>query len=199
MLKPWDERTRTANMLQAAIQARVNQIAGERVVAFQPPTLPGSSGLPVQFVLTTTRPFSELNVVANRFLRSAQQSGVFAYVDCDLKIDQPQFRLRIDPDRTALLGLHLSDVGSGLAAMLSGGYVNYFSMAGRAYQVIPQVRQESRLNPSQLLDYFIRSGSGVDVPAFDRRHAESADSAGTDQSFPAVQLRHHIGGSGAPA
>ena len=164
VLKPWDERTRTANMLQAAIQARVNQIAGERVVAFQPPTLPGSSGLPVQFVLTTTRPFSELNVVADRFLRSAQQSGVFAYVDCDLKIDQPQFRLRIDPDRTALLGLHLSDVGSGLAAMLSGGYVNYFSMAGRAYQVIPQVRQESRLNPSQLLDYFVRTASGVDVP-----------------------------------
>jgi len=49
--------------------------------------------------------------------------------------------------------------------MLGGGYVNYFSMAGRSYKVIPQVQQSDRLNPDQLKDYFIRASTGEMVPA----------------------------------
>jgi multidrug efflux pump len=48
--------------------------------------------------------------------------------------------------------------------MLGGGYVNYFSMSGRSYKVIPQVQQRYRLNAQQLLDYYIRTGDGTPVP-----------------------------------
>ena len=48
--------------------------------------------------------------------------------------------------------------------MLGGGYVNYFSMSGRSYKVIPQVQQRFRLNPQQLLDYYIRTADGTLVP-----------------------------------
>ena len=58
----------------------------------------------------------------------------------------------------------MSDVGGSLAAMLGGGYVNYFSMSGRSYKVIPQVQQRFRLNPQQLLDYYIRTADGTLVP-----------------------------------
>ena len=61
VLKPWDQRTRNATELQTAVQAELNKIAGAQVVAFQPPTLPGASGLPVQFAITTTGPFEQLN------------------------------------------------------------------------------------------------------------------------------------------
>jgi multidrug efflux pump len=37
----------------------------------------------------------------------------------------------IDRDKTALMGLSMSDIGNALSAMLGGGYVNYFSMEGR--------------------------------------------------------------------
>src|SRR5712692_762536 len=36
-----------------------------------------------------------------------------------------------------------------MAAMLGGGYVNYFGLDGRSYEVIPQVQQRSRLNTDQ--------------------------------------------------
>ena len=49
----------------------------------------------------------------------------------------------------AALGLTQQDVGSALGAALGGGYVNYFSIAGRSYKVIPQVLQVDRLNPSR--------------------------------------------------
>ena len=164
VLKPWDERTLTANELQPVIQEEMNGIAGVRVAAFQPPPLPGSSGLPVQFVIGTTESFDQLNTVMLQFMQEAQKSGMFIFLDTDLKYDQPQSQVDIDRDKTALLGLTMQDVGSSLASMLGGGYVNYFSMAGRSYKVIPQVQQSFRLNADQLRNYYIRTANGAAVP-----------------------------------
>ena len=164
VLKPWDERTLTANELQPVIQEEMNGIAGVRVAAFQPPPLPGSSGLPVQFVIGTTESFDQLNTVMLQFMQEAQKSGMFIFLDTDLKYDQPQSQVDIDRDKTALLGLTMQDVGSSLASMLGGGYVNYFSMAGRSYKVIPQIQQSFRLNADQLRNYHIRTANGAAVP-----------------------------------
>jgi multidrug efflux pump len=164
VFKPWDKRTLTTNMLQPVVQQELNKIAGVRIAAFQPPALPGSFGLPIQFVIVTTDPFERLNDVAQQFLQQAVQSGMFIFLDCDLKIDDPQSNVTIDRDKTAQLGLRMSDVGAALTAMLGGGYVNYFSMSGRSYKVIPQVQQRFRLNPQQLLDYYIRTADGSLVP-----------------------------------
>jgi multidrug efflux pump len=68
LFKPWDQRTRSAHEIQQELQAKWNNIAGGRVAAFQFPALPGSSGLPVQFVITTTEPFENLNTVAQAVL-----------------------------------------------------------------------------------------------------------------------------------
>jgi multidrug efflux pump len=163
-LKPWDRRSKSSNTLQPAVQQELAKIAGERVVVFQPPPLPGSIGLPVQFVIGTTEGFERLYGIAQDFLREAQQSGMFIFLDCDLKIDNPQSNIRIDRDKTAQLGLKMSDVGGALASMLGGAYVNYFSMSGRSYKVIPQVQQRFRLNPQQLLDYHLRTADGSLVP-----------------------------------
>ncbi|HET6220823.1 MAG TPA: efflux RND transporter permease subunit, partial [Dongiaceae bacterium] len=165
VFKPWDERTLTTNALQPLIQQELNQnVAGTRVVAFQPPPLPGSIGLPIQFVIGTTDPFERLNDVSQQFLQEAVKSGMFIFLDNDLKVDQPQSTVEIDRDKTAQLGLKMSDVGSAMASMLGGGYVNYFSLDGRSYKVIPQVQQRSRLNTDQLLNYYIRTADGAPIP-----------------------------------
>jgi multidrug efflux pump len=164
VFKPWDQRAKTTNDLQPVLQQELGKVAGVRVAAFQPPALPGSIGLPVQFVIITTDPFERLNDIAQQFLQEALHSGMFIFLDCDLKIDNPQSDILIDRDKTAQLGLKMSDVGGSLAAMLGGGYVNYFSISGRSYKVIPQVQQRFRLNPQQLLDYYIRTADGSLVP-----------------------------------
>ncbi len=164
VFKPWDQRERTSNQLQPIIQQKLNGIAGSKVVAFQPPSLPGSNGLPVQFVIGTTQPYAQLFDVSQKFLQDAVQSGRFIFLDSDLKIDQPQASVDIDRDKAAQLGLKMSDVGGAMASMLGGGYVNYFSLDGRSYKVIPQVQQRFRLNTDQLLDYYIRTDDGAAVP-----------------------------------
>jgi len=66
----------------------------------------------------------------------------------------------VDRDKVSTLGMTQADVGNALGSALGGGYVNYFSIAGRSYKVIPQVLQTDRLNPSELLDYYIKTPSG---------------------------------------
>ncbi len=164
VLKPWDKRDRTTGVLQPLMQQKMAQIAGAQVVAFQPPPLPGSQGLPIQFIIGSTDPFSQLNTVAQKFLQDARASGLFIFLDTDLKLDKPQTVVQIDRSKAALLGLKMSDVGGALTAMLGGGYVNYFGLDERSYKVIPQVQQRDRLNPSQLMNYYIHTASGASVP-----------------------------------
>jgi multidrug efflux pump len=165
ILKPWDERSRNANEIQTELQKRWNKIAGVRIGAFQLPSLPGSSGMPVQFVITTTEPIASLNEVTQKVLDRAKASGMFWFIDSDLKIDKPQATLNIDRDLVGDLGLTAQDVGASLSAALGGGYVNYFSIAGRSYKVIPQLLQKDRLNPAQVLNNYIRTGDGSLIPA----------------------------------
>ncbi len=163
VLKPWDQRKKTASALQPVVQRELSHIAGLRTVVFQPPSLPGSRGLPIQFVIGTTDSFGRLHKVAQTFMHEALKSGMFAFLDDNLKIDQIQARVEIDRDKAAQLGLSMKDIGDALSSMLSGGYVNYFSMSGRSYKVIPQVRQRDRLNPDQLRHYYLRTAKGAMV------------------------------------
>ncbi|MEH2485045.1 efflux RND transporter permease subunit [Bradyrhizobium sp. AZCC 2230] len=164
VLKPWDKRDKTAAELQPVLQQEMAGIAGAKIVAFQLPPLPGASGLPVQFVIQTTDPFERLDGIAKAFTAEALKSGKFIFLDNDLKVDQPQTSVVIDREKTAQLGLKLSDVGGALANMLGGGYVNYFGLDGRSYKVIPQVEQRQRLNADQVLDYYIKTADGTSVP-----------------------------------
>jgi len=118
----------------------------------------------MQMVIKTTEPFERLNDVAQAVLQKARSSGLFFYVDTDLKLDKPQTTVEVDRDLVTTLGLTQQDVGAALSAALGGGYVNYFSIAGRSYKVIPQVLQTDRLNASQVLDYYMRTPDGSLMP-----------------------------------
>jgi multidrug efflux pump len=165
LFKPWNERKRSAAELQLDLQNKWSGVAGATVAAFQFPALPGSRGLPLQFVIKTTENFDRLNDVSQAVLDKARASGMFFFVDTDLKIDKPQTTVEVDRDMAATLGLTQQDVGASLTSALGGGYVNYFSIAGRSYKVIPQVLQVDRLNPSQVLDYYLRAPDGSLLPA----------------------------------
>ena len=165
LFKPWDQRTRSAHEIQQELQAKWNKIAGGRVAAFQFPALPGSSGLPVQFIISSTEPFENLNTVAQQVLDKARASNKFYFLDVDLKIDKPQATVVVDRDKIAALGMTQQDVGASLGAALGGGYVNYFSIAGRSYKVIPQVQQVDRLNPASVLDFYIKTPNAGLIPA----------------------------------
>ena len=163
-LKPWDDRKRDATTIQRALQNQLSTITGQRVVAFLPPALPGAQGLPIQYVLKSTQPISTLYPQAQKFLADAVASGMFLFIDSDLKVDAPQEVIEIDRDKAAQLGLSMSQVGNALGGLLGGAYTNYFSLGSRSYKVISQVQQRSRLTMDQVMRYQIATVNGAPIP-----------------------------------
>ena len=163
---PYADRTRDTNALSVDLQNRSNKIAGANIFWVNPPPLPGGgNGLPIQFVINTTDSFEKLYAVADAVVSKAQATGKFYVLDNGLKIDKPQTTVNVDRDKVAALGLTMRDVGGALGSLLGGGYVNYFSIEGRSYKVIPQVQTSDRLNADQLDNYYIRTSTGGMVPA----------------------------------
>lgn len=160
LLKDWDERKKNSLEFQKDIQQKFSTVAGVRVQAFHVPALPGSTGAPLQMVIKTTEPYANLNEVTLKVVDKLNRSGLFFFVDSDLKINKPQDILMIDRDKVAALGMTQQDVANELSITMSGGYVNYFAASGRSYRVIPQVLQVNRLNSDQILNQTIRTPRG---------------------------------------
>jgi multidrug efflux pump len=165
VLKPWDQRTRGAVAIANQLNGAVGAISGVKFAAVLPSSLPGASGgLPVQYVVSSTQDHARVVEVADELMKRALASGMFVYADNSLKYDQPQSDIVIDKDKAALLGIDMQALGADLGSMLGGGYVNRFSIDGRAYKVTPQVTRTSRLTTGQLTDYYISTGTGKLVP-----------------------------------
>jgi multidrug efflux pump len=165
ILKPWDERRRSQKEVLQSLQPILLKIPGMQAFAFSPPALPGSSGgPPMQFVIRTTGDYQQLAQVLADMQKAANESGLFIFTDTDLKFDTPQIEMKIDAAKANRLGISMQDVGSSLATLLGGNYVNRFSLYGRSYQVIPQVPREYRETPEWLLRYQVRTNAGDLVP-----------------------------------
>jgi multidrug efflux pump len=102
----------------------------------------------------------------------------------------------VNRDMVADMGLTQQDIGASLGDALGGGYVNYFSISGRSYKVIPQVLQKSRLNPDQVLDYYVKAGDGTLMPA---RTVASIKTSTVPESVNHFQQLNSATIAGAPA
>ncbi|SFL84479.1 efflux RND transporter permease subunit [Marinobacter zhejiangensis] len=163
-MAPWSERDITQFDVQPVLQRELSQVTGLQTAVFPRPSLPGSDGLPFQFVITTGEDYDRLDDVANELLGRAMQSGNFMFLQKSINFDRPVTNIHVDRDRVADLGLSMQDVGQALSSMLGGGYINWFSMQERSYQVIPQVDRDFRASAEALDSYYIRADNGELVP-----------------------------------
>src|SRR6195952_5842852 len=95
---------------------------------------------------------------------AARQSGLFIVSDSDLDFNQPVVRVNIDRSKASDLGINMQQIGSTLATLLGGNYVNRFNLEGRSYQVIPQVPRGLRLSPESLDNFYVPTLAGQQVP-----------------------------------
>jgi multidrug efflux pump len=165
IVKDWTERKQTVMQLLPQVQAKLNQITGMQVFAFNLPPLPGGTGgLPVSMVISAPDGFPEIYKYMQEIKDRARKSGQFMVVDSDLDYNSPVVRLNIDRSKASDLGITMQSIGDTLALMVGGNYVNRFNLNGRSYEVIPQVPRGERLTPDQLEQYYVRTVSGELVP-----------------------------------
>ncbi|HYD69271.1 MexW/MexI family multidrug efflux RND transporter permease subunit [Azospirillum sp.] len=165
ILKPWDERTRTAKDLQPLVQAELDKVTGMQIFMVSPPALPGSTGgLPVQMVIASPGDYRTIYDAMQRIKDAATKSGMFIVADSDLQFDSPMIQLKIDRSKAADLGLTMQQIGGALATLAGGNYVNRFNLNGRSYEVIPQVPRNWRLTPDDLTRYYVAASDGTQIP-----------------------------------
>ncbi|WP_395675106.1 efflux RND transporter permease subunit [Inquilinus sp.] len=165
VFKPWSERTTSAAVQEASVQAALSGIAGLEGFAATPPALPGSGGgPPIQFVIKAPGSPEQVYALAEEVANEARKSGMFIFASATLSFDRPELSVEIDRNKAAALGIAMSDIGTTLNVMLGGNDIARFDRDNRSYKVIPQVAQADRLNPEELDKYFVRSSGGDLVP-----------------------------------
>jgi multidrug efflux pump len=162
--KPWSQRKKTTQQLLVESTGPLSKIPGLRVIPLTPPPLPGGGNFPVDFVINSAAEPEQVSEFANQLVQKAMASGLFIFADVDVKFDQPQAEVVFDRDKLRSQGVDLSQAGQDLSTMLGGNYVNRFSIQGRSYKVIPQVKREDRLTPDQLSQIYVKGSSNQLVP-----------------------------------
>ena len=111
----------------------------------------------------------QLSELADQLVQKAFASGLFIFADADLKFDQPQAEVVFDRDKLRSQGVDLSQAGRDLSTLLGGNYVNRFSIQGRSYKVIPQVKRAERLTPDQLEQIYVTGSARCQAACRSRR------------------------------
>jgi multidrug efflux pump len=162
--KPWSERTKTTQQLLTEVAVPLSKIPGIRAIPLTPPPLPGGGDFPVDLVIASAAEPQQLREFANQLVPKAFESGLFMFADADMKFDQPQAEVVFDRDKLRSQGVSLSQAGLDLSTLLGGDYVNRFSIQGRSYKVIPQVKRTERLTPDQLSHMYVTGSDKELVP-----------------------------------
>jgi multidrug efflux pump len=165
ILKPWNERRRSAQQLMPLLQQKVNAVTGISGFVFNLPPLPATiGGLPIQMVIYSPTDYKSVYLEMEKIKAAARKSGLFIVVDSDLQFNQPVVHVEIDRSKANELGVTMQSIGDTLALLVGENYVNRFNLEGRSYEVIPQVPRSDRLTPETLTRYYVKSAAGQMVP-----------------------------------
>jgi multidrug efflux pump len=164
-LKDWRDRDVKQQDVVRGLQPKLFLIPGILAFPMNPPSL-GQSPIdkPVQFVLQTSAPYSELQKAVDQLLAASRGNPGLVNLDSDLKLNKPELRVDVDRDKAADLGIPVESIGRTLETMLGGRQVTRFKQNGKQYDVVVQVGDEDRLTPSQLTRIYVRAKSGQMVP-----------------------------------
>ena len=185
--KPWSQRKKTTQQLLVESTGQLSKIAGVRVIPLTPPPLPGGGNFPVDFVIASAAEPQQVSALAEQIVQKAMASGMFIFADTDVKFDQPQTEVVFDRDKLRSQGVDLSQAGQDLSTMLGGNYVNRFSIQGRSYKVIPQVKRVERLTAGSALADLREGLCGQAGASLHVCHSANHDRAAIAEQIPAVE------------
>lgn len=161
VLKDWADRSRASKEIIGSIFPAMMSIPG--LAAF--PIPPGGLGqdfldMPVGLVIQTTGSWEDLSNAVNQVMAKAAQNSALQNVQSTLYLDTPELHLTVNRDKVATVGSSIADVGRALQIMLGGAEVTRFKLNNEQYDVIVQMGDAQRRQPSDMTGLYVRSGTG---------------------------------------
>jgi multidrug efflux pump len=160
VLKPWEERKRSAQQIADDLRFKLNPITGLSIMVNNPRSLGGAGGKEggsASFVIQTSRTFEELNEIKERFTMALQKRKGVLNIQNNLVLDGQDYVVEIDRDRASALNVDVGTIGDTVEALVKGGRVSQFRRDGKEYDVRVQLEEHDRRNPSDLDNIFVRS------------------------------------------
>ncbi|MBV0892354.1 efflux RND transporter permease subunit [Paracoccus sp. Z118] len=178
LLNDWSERTDPEDSV-GAIAARafgplMGGIREAVVIPIVPPAvmeLGNSTGFSAQLTANAGQTHEQLVEARDMLLGLATESPVLTAVRPNGVEDASQFQLNIDWAKAGAVGVTAADVGSFLATVWSGAYVNDFLYEGRVKRVYVQGEPSARTAPADLDLWRVKNTNGeyVDFSTFARQ------------------------------
>jgi multidrug efflux pump len=195
-LKDWSQRKGAANTVQAlanrAMQ-RFGAIKDGMVFAFVPPAvleLGNATGFDFELEDRANLGHTALLAARNQLLGMAAQDRLLAGVRPNGLNDEPQYKLAIDQEKAASLGITLADINTQLGAAWGSSYVDDFIDQGRIQRVYIQGEAASRMLPEDFDRWYVRNGTTTT--------ASGAAAGSQQQMVPFSAFAHGSWISGSP-
>ncbi len=161
---PYQERGYSTSEVLQDIYFRLKEVTGLRVYPTAPMPLPTAGQFDVEMVIQSQDSYQNMSDYAYQLLDAAHQSGMFMFVDTNLKVDMPQAQLEFDNEKITDLGLTTKAVTDQISLLVSEQDVTRYDSAGKAYRVIPMVDHQLLSDSEALLTLQIKTPSGDFVP-----------------------------------
>lgn len=174
-LKPWDQRTRSAETIRRQLQTLVNARTDAVGQAVNPAPIRGlgrAGGLDFYIQSRESDNPLELQQVAEDFRQRLVARPEIASGRSMIQADAPQLYLTVDEAKALAMGVAISDVYDTLGYFMGGKYVNDFTRIGKIFRVIIQADAPYRMTPDSLGELYVRSDTGKMVPLSTLAHVE---------------------------
>jgi len=164
VLDDWANR-RPADTIIQEINGKLSDLPGIRAFAIMRQGLGGGNGKPIQFVIGGPS-YEDLTKWRDTFVAALETDNPgLVDIDWDYKETQPQFRISIDYERAADLGVTVSEVGTTLQTMLGSRRVTTYTDNGEEYDVILEGLRSDQNTPMDIQNIYVRSSrSGELIP-----------------------------------
>ena len=170
-LKPWDQRTRSAETIRRQLQTLVNARTDAVGQAVNPAPIRGlgrAGGLDFYIQSRESDNPLELQQVAEDFRQRLVSKPEISSARSMIQADAPQLYLTVDEAKALAMGVAISDVYDTLGYFMGGKYVNDFTRIGK----IIQADAPYRMTPESLGELYVRSDTGKMVPLSTLAHVE---------------------------
>lgn len=162
---PWEERKRTTLEMARDMTPRVSGMSGVTAFPITPPSLgQGFTQRPVNFVIITSESYQNLSQTVRAFQDELAKNPGFLQVDTDLRLNKPEFRMEVDRERAADLGVGVDTIARSVETILGGRNVTRYKREGEQYDVVVQTLASGRDAPEDIEKIFVRGKGDAMVP-----------------------------------
>lgn len=167
VLRPWDQRTETADDLQKKIAAAGMKLSDGMGLIFNPPPIQGlgtAGGFEAYVQAREEADPRKLAAITTQLLDALKARSELTGMNSFFRVSSPQLSVEVDEAKAIALGIPIDALYSTLQATMGTLYVNDFNRSGKTYKVQLGADAAYRMKPEDLGKPYVRATTGAMIP-----------------------------------